>query len=242
MTPLVHAELLKIRTLRSTAWALLGLLGIVAVTVLATLSDAGSPGFRSPASLREPLLAVGYLTALTMALLAATATAGEFRHHTISQRYLASPGRVRVLAVKLGTYGLVAIVVTAVVVGLTIAIEAPMLAGKDLTLGLGGSELARLAGGVLVTAGLLTALGAIVGMATRNPTTAVIAIFGLLLGEKIAGGLLGDLGHFLPFTLVECVLGLGGATPWGLAALLLATATLVAAITTARVLVPRDVT
>jgi ABC-2 type transport system permease protein len=242
MTALLHAELLKLRTLRSTAWALLALLGIVGATVLASLSDAGSPGFRSPESLREPLLALGYLTALTIALLAATATAGEFRHRTISQRYLASPGRVRVLAVKLVTYAVVAIVVTAAVVGLTIAIETPALAGKDLTLGLGGPELARLAGGVLIAAGLLTTLGVVVGMATRNATTAVVAIFGTLLGEKIAGGLLGDVGHFLPFTLVESVLGLGGPTPWGLAALLLGMASALAAVATARLLVPRDVT
>ena len=242
MSAMLRAELLKLRTLRGTAWMLLGLARLVAVTVVATLADAGSSGMRTPVALREPLLAIGYLCAITIALLAAGAAAGEYRHRTITQRFLATPSRVPVLAVKLGIYGLLAIVATTIVVGVAIAIEGPVLDGKGLSLGLGEAELARMAGGVLITAGLLGPLGVIVGTATRNPTTAVVAIFGLLLGEKLAGGMLGGLGRFLPFTLFESLLGLSGATPWGLAALILGTATVLAAVAAARLLLPRDVT
>ena len=59
-------------------------------------------------------------------------------------------------------------------------------------------------------------LGVVVGSLTRNPTTAMVVIFGVWIAEKIAGGWLGDAGHYLPFTLVESTLGLHQADGVGL--------------------------
>ena len=41
-------------------------------------------------------------------------------------------------------------------------------------------------------------LGVVVGAITRNPTTAMVAIFGVWIAEKIAGGWIGDVGAVPP--------------------------------------------
>ena len=111
MTALVRAELLKLRTLRSTAWAAAALLVITVLT--GTASPWATPARRATArrsELRETVIAIGYTAVFFMVVLGAVAAAGEYRHRTISQRFLVSPGRQRVLIAKLAAYALVGIV------------------------------------------------------------------------------------------------------------------------------------
>jgi ABC-2 type transport system permease protein len=233
MTALVRAELLKLRTLRSTYWAA----GALFVTMLAVAIPAlGSAGkdFHTPAELRETVIAIGYVAVFFLAVLGAMASAGEYRHGTISQRFLAVPARSRVLAAKLVAFALVGAVTTFAVTGLGAAIGQAVVSSKGYTLGLADEGASMLAGAALAgaAAGML---GVVAGFLTRNPTTAVVAIFGTWMVEKIAGvpG---------PFTLAESVLGLESPLSLGVAAGLLAAVTAALAVVAQRVVIPRDVT
>jgi ABC-2 type transport system permease protein len=241
MIALVRAELLKLRTLRSTAWAAAGLLLITLLTAGLAMGDAGSKGFSTPPELRETIIAIGYAAVFFLAVLGANAAAGEYRHRTISQRFLASPGRRRVLLAKLVTYGLVGAVVGLVVTAIGAPIGEAVVSSKGLTLEL-GSAWPRLFGSVAVATALAGMLGVVIGAMTRNPTTAMVVIFGTWIAEKIAGGWLGDIGHYLPFTLLEDTLGLIKPLSWGLAALALAGLIAALSVAAQRVFVPRDVT
>jgi ABC-2 type transport system permease protein len=241
MTALVRAELLKLRTLRSTAYAAAGLLLITLATAGLAMGDAGSKGFSTPAELRETILAIGYSAVLFLAVLGANAAAGEYRHHTISQRFLASPARYRVLVAKLVTYGLVGALVALVVTAIGAPIGEAVVSAKGYTLDLGDAGL-RMTAGIVVATALAAMFGVVVGALTRNPTTAVVAIFGVWIAEKIAGGWLGGIGHYLPFTLIEDTLGLIKPLTWGYAALALAGLVTALAVVAQRVTVPRDVT
>ena len=240
MTALVRSELLKLRTLRSTGFVLLGLLGIVGITLIASISEAEASN--TPAELRDPLLLIGYVTALFLVAMAANASAGEFRHRTISQRFLCNPARGRVLVAKMVTYAVAGAIVAVAMVGLAIAVSDPVLVSKDLSLGLGGNELARMAGGVVIGAVVFAVLGVVVGMASRNPTTAMVAIFGLLLAELLIGSLIGGPTNYFPFALLQSVLGLTDHTPWGLAALILGAVTVASVVAAWRLFLWRDVT
>jgi ABC-2 type transport system permease protein len=241
MIALVRSELLKLRTLRSTAWAAAGLLVITLLTAGLATGDAGQKGYRTAAQLRETILAVGYAAVFFLAVLGAIAAAGEYRHGTISQRFLANPARGRVLAGKLAAYSIVGTGTALVVTVVASALGQAVVSSKGYTLDLGDAGL-RLAAGIVVATVFAAALGVLIGSLTRNPTTAMVAIFGGWITEKIAGDWLGSAAHYLPFHLIENVLGLTPSLAWGYAALALAGVTGALAVVALRVFVPRDVT
>ena len=86
-------------------------------------------------------------------------------------------------------------------------------------------------------------LGVVVGALTRNPTTAMVAIFGVWIAEKIVGGWLGA-GWALPpvHAASRTCSGCTSRMSWGYAALALAALTAALALVAQRGSVPRDVT
>jgi len=241
MIALVHSELIKLRTLRSTAYAAAGLLLITLLTAGLAMGDAGSKNFSTPAQLRETIAAIGYAAVLFLAVLGAIAASGEYRHRTISQRFLASPARGRVLLAKLVAYAVVAVATALVVTAIGAALGEAVVSSKGYSLELGEAGL-RLTAGIVVATALAAMLGVVVGSITRNPTTAMVAIFGSWMIEKIAGGWFGDVAQYFPFALIENTLGLISPMAWGYAALALAGLTAALAVLAQRVFVPRDVT
>ena len=241
MIALVHSELLKLRTLRSTLWAALALLAIALLTSGLALGDAGEKNLRTPQELRETILAVGYAAVFFLAVMGAIAAAGEYRHRTISQRFLVNPGRHRVLIAKLTAYALVGIGTAVVVTAISAALGQAVVSSKGFTLDLADGGLRMTAGIVLATA-FAGMLGVVVGAMTRNPTTAMVTIFGVWIAGKIIGDWIGDAAQYLPFSLLENVLGLGEGIAWGYAALALAGLTVALGLVAQRVFVRRDVT
>jgi ABC-2 type transport system permease protein len=234
MTALVNAELLKLRTLRSTFWAAGALLAITVVVGTLLMNEAGTEGMRTAHALRDTLAAAEYTAVFFVVVLGALAAAGEYRHRTISQRFLATPARPRVLVAKLAAFAGVGAVTLLAVTALGAALSEAVVSGKGYTLDLGHAG-ARMAAGAALAGALAAMLGVTAGTLTRNPTTAVVAIFGIWMAEKVSG-LLG------PFTLLEAVLGLQGPLSLGLAALGLAAVVAVLALVAARVVLWRDVT
>jgi ABC-2 type transport system permease protein len=233
MTALVRAELLKLRTLRSTYWAAGALFATMLAVAIPALGSAGKE-FHTPSELRDTVIAIGYVAVFFLAVLGAMASAGEYRHGTISQRFLAAPARQRVLFAKLIAFAVVGAVTTFVLTGLGAAIGQVVVSSQGYTLGLADAGVSMMAGAALAgaAAGML---GVIVGFLTRNPTNAIVVIFATWMVEKIAG-LPG------PFTLAEGVLGLEGPLSLGVAAGALAAVTAVLALVAQRVVIPRDVT
>ena len=50
------------------------------------MGDAGQKGYRTPAELRETVIAIGYAAVFFLVVLGAVAAAGEYRHRTICKR------------------------------------------------------------------------------------------------------------------------------------------------------------
>ena len=101
------------------------------------MGDAGEKNFSTPAELRDTILAIGYAAVFFLAVLGANAAAGEYRHRTISQRFLASPARHRVLLAKLVGYALVGLVVGLVVTAIAAPLGEAVVSSKGYTLDLG---------------------------------------------------------------------------------------------------------
>jgi hypothetical protein len=240
MTAIVRSELLALRTLRST-WAVPAvLLTLVAVIVVASFADAGAEGLRTPAELREVLVASsGIMSAVGLALFAATRTAGEYRHGTITHRLLATPRRIRRLAVTLLVYGSLGLVMGALAAILAIGIGRPMVAAKNLTLEIGSEHVA----GILLSVVLFSLLGVAAGVITRSQPVAVGAVFGLFIAEKLLSLVIGDATAYLPYGLLYVLHGIGGSTmSWTLAAVLLTATTALVIGIAGTMLARRDVT
>jgi ABC-2 type transport system permease protein len=189
MTPLLRAEALRLRTVR-TYWLLAaGALALIAAWVAPT---AAATSFTADASPARAVLAIAGL-AQTVALLAGVlSVTGEFRHKTFTLAVLITPRRTPLLAAKLITLGIAGLVFGLATAGMAAAITLPLLAARHIPAGISGTGIAAIIVGSGIATALFAALGVGVGAIIRNQAGAVVAVFALLY---VAEPLLGFIPH-----------------------------------------------
>ncbi len=197
MTTLIRNEFLKLRTTRG----LLLLFLAAQAVIVAGVSGAMVAGLSvdDPATQQKLLAHIG-LVSLFALVLGVMAVGGEYRHKTISDTFLATPQRGRVILAKVISYtaaglgfGLAATVSALVVMAI-------WYAAKGGSLDLSGGDVWRIiAGGVFWNAAF-AAIGVGLGAIVRNQTAAIAgALVWIALVEGILSQLVGDLGRWLPF-------------------------------------------
>jgi ABC-2 type transport system permease protein len=237
---IIAAEFRKLRTVRST-WMLLGIAQLIVVAGVCGLMLNRDD--RDSVAAQQGALAHVGLVALFSLLLGIMAIAGEYRHRTITDAYLATPRRERVVLAKL---------VVAAGAGLVLALAAAVTAVVTTAVWVGPAlslsswELWRTLLGSIAWNILFAAVGVGVGALVTNLIAAVAAALAwITLVEGIVAQLLGDAGKWLPFALGSALesapTSTGGPAPgWaGLALAAYAAALVAVAIATT---VRRDVT
>jgi ABC-2 type transport system permease protein len=203
MTRLVRAELAKLRTIRLFYGVAATMAAFGVLTVVANVTSAGQQG--NPPLSADDLPALVGAPAVQLAgaalLLGILGMTGEFRHHTITQTFLTTPDRGRVVAAKLAAYALAGIAVAILTLAVTTAVALPWMNAKDLSVSVLDGGLGRVLGGTLLAAGLCGLVGVGIGALIRNQVAAVV---GVLVWVLVVEGLLlsllnaPSLGKWLP--------------------------------------------
>jgi ABC-type transport system involved in multi-copper enzyme maturation permease subunit len=166
---LLRAELLKLRSTRTTAGLLLATFALVPLTVATTVPHVGDEN--APLSLDDPgLLAdtvgVSFGVPLVLMLLFGTlAFTQEFRYGTVTSTYLGEPRRKRVLVAKWLSLALASVVITAATLALSVALGIALIGSRDGDVTLAGHFWGLVASAFVVMAayGLIgVAIGAFV--------------------------------------------------------------------------------
>jgi ABC-2 type transport system permease protein len=190
MNALVQAELLKLRTVRTNALLTSATLAIAALLGAATVATAGIDG-AAPAGSAAGM--VNVLTASSLAplagfILGVLASAGEYQHHTITQTYLTTPRRGRVLAAKAAALAVAGCALAAAITLAAMAGALPQLVAEGTSVALLDVDVVRAVGGNLLAGALFAVLGVAVGTVLRNQLAAVVgaAVWALLVEGVVA--------------------------------------------------------
>jgi ABC-2 type transport system permease protein len=197
MTRLVHNEFFKLHTTRAPFL----LVAIAQLVVVGGISGVFLMG-KDPHDVETVRLGFSHvgIVAIFSLMLGIMAVAGEYRHKTVTDTYLATPRRGRVVAAKVVTYMVVGGGVGVVSAVTALATLATWMNAKDATLNLGASGVWQTIAGCIVWNVCFAAVGVGVGALVRNLSGAVAgALVWIALVEGIVGQLVGDSARWLPF-------------------------------------------
>lgn len=241
MTTLIANELRKLRTIRGP-WLLLAAGPVLLIVGVA--GEIAGADVTQPQTASHAVAHTGVVSLLAL-ILGITAVAGEYRHKTITDTYLATPRRGRVLAAKFAVYTAVG-----AVVGLLLAVTAVIATAVTITANGGSLDLSNpdlwrtLAGGIAGNPAF-AAIGVSLGALIPNPAAAIAtALAWIALVEGLIGELIGDLEAWLPFAGGQALGRLPGAPDISQLAggLLLASYTVVFAAIALTTSIRRDIT
>jgi ABC-2 type transport system permease protein len=197
MHTLIRTEVLKLRTVRSP-WLLLAASPLLVVAGISGLVVSGG-NLHDPTMQGQALAHVG-LTSIFTLVFGIGAVAGEYRHKTITDTYLSTPSRGRVIVAKLGAYAVFGALsgVVSSLIGLGVA--AVWWADKGVPFAWGSSAMWTTVGGGIAWNAAFAAIGVGVGALIRSLVGAIAASLAwIALVEGIVGQLVGGLARWLPF-------------------------------------------
>jgi ABC-2 type transport system permease protein len=198
MHTLIRTEVLKLRTVRSP-WLLLAASPLLVLAGISGLVISGGNNLRDPATQAMALAHVGLTSLFTLAF-GILAVAGEYRHKTITDTYLSTPARGRVIAAKLVVYAAFGALsgVLSTLAGL--GVTAAWWSDKGASFDWGNAGMWTTIGGGIAWNAAFAAIGVGVGALIRSLVGAIaVALAWIALVEGIVGQLVGGFARWLPF-------------------------------------------
>jgi ABC-2 type transport system permease protein len=249
MTRLVGAELAKLGTTRLLYGVTAAMAAFAVLTVVVGVTSAGHQGNPPLSADSLPTLAGGPLIQLAGAalLLGILGMTGEFRHQTVTQTFLVTPDRGRVVAAKLIAYPLAGIALALATLAVTVAVATGWLAAEGIAPSMLDARLGSVVGVTLLGAGLCGLVGVGVGALVRNQVAALVGtLVWILVVEGLLMSLLNapSLGKWLPSSAAAAAITSPGGAHLSrlVGTLLLAGYALAFALAGTRLVVRRDIT
>jgi ABC-2 type transport system permease protein len=194
----LKAELLKIRSTRTTAGLVLGMVALIVLFSLLTGLLTKAPQLVTTEDQRE-LLNVGSFSGIFAALAGIMLVTSEYRYGTIRPTFLFTPRRSRVLAAKVAAGVLAGAAFGIAGAALGFGIGYACLAGRGIDFALDGGQAALLLLGTVAGAALWCGIGVGVGAIVRNQVGAIIGTLAWgFIAENLLFALVPDLGRLGP--------------------------------------------
>jgi ABC-2 type transport system permease protein len=204
----IRAELLKIRSTRTTIALILAM---IALTLLITLLTGllTHPGGLASAEDQRELLSLSSLAGVFSAMAGVLLVTSEYRFGTIRPTILFNPVRSHVLAAKAVAGALAGIVFGVLGVAIGWAVGYAILNGRGITVVLSSGDILLLTLGGLAGAALWGAIGAGLGAIIHNQVGGVITLlaWGLVV-DNLLFGLAPPVGRFMPARASDALMGL----------------------------------
>ena len=204
----IRAELLKIRSTRTTLGLILAMIALILLFTLLTGLLTHPSGLASKEDQRQ-LLSVGSFAGVFSALAGVLLVTSEYRFGTIRPTILFNPARSHVLAAKVVAGALAGIAFGVLGEAVGWAIGYAILDGRGITVVLGSGDILLLTLGGLAGAALWGAIGAGLGAIIHNQVGGVIALlaWGLVV-DNLLFGLAPSVGRFMPTRASDALMGL----------------------------------
>jgi ABC-2 type transport system permease protein len=205
----LHAEWIKLRSVRSTVWSLVAgfglMLALTALVCASSTTTGGSPGHPGDNDIVRDSLAGVWLGQIPFVLLAVLAIATEYSTGMIRTTFAANPRRWATVTSKSALVGALVLLTALLASAASFALGQSLLRGNGFNYE-GGYDPVSLSDGpalraVVGTALYLTALALLaVGIAAivRGTATAISLVLGIVFVPVIAAGVLPEgVGDFL---------------------------------------------
>jgi ABC-2 type transport system permease protein len=204
----IRAELLKIRSTRTTIALILGMIALILLITLLTGLLTHPSGLASREDQRQ-LLSLSSLTSVFSALAGVLLVTSEYRFGTIRPTILFNPERSHLLTAKVVAGALAGITFGVLSEAIGWAIGYAILDGRGITVVLGSGDILLLTLGGLASAALWGAIGAGLGAIIHNQVGAVITLLaGGLVVDSLLFGLVPSVGRFMPTRASDALMGL----------------------------------
>lgn len=229
----IWSEMVKLRTTRSGIMLLAALVVVVALGVVALVTDTEAATPIRPLERQAFLHVMLAITPMFALLLGIRSFTDEFRFGSIVPTLLANPRRGQVLVAKLLAAAIGGLALTLAATTASLAIGVPLLASKSIHVTWSTGAMAEIAGRLAAANALWSAIGVGLGLAVRHQVAAIAgALVWMLAGEGIVAGLMPDVARYFPGSAGFALVGInpGGVLGPAPGALVLAGYATVAAI------------
>ena len=203
----LRAELLKIRSTRTTIGLLLGLIALALLFIILTCTLSPMSQLLTEQN-QLSLLSFGSIAGVFSALAGIMLFTSEYRFGTIRPTLLFSPSRRRLMATKITAGALSGLVFGVIGEGLVFSIGMMILKIRGVSIVMSGANIAELLVGAVVGTALWGVIGVAVGAVFPNQVGAVISLlaWGFVV-ENLVFGFLPKLGRFLPVHAADAMMG-----------------------------------
>jgi ABC-2 type transport system permease protein len=204
----LKAELLKVRSTRTTLGLFAGVIGLTLLIVLLT-GLLNHPDNLASKHDQRGLFAPGAVALIFSGLAGVLLVTSEYRYGTIRPTFLFTPRRGRVLSAKVTAGLLAGLVFGAVSLGLAVGLGSLILSARGIPSALSGGDFALIVFGGLAGIALRGAFGVGLGAILRNQVGAVIALLAWdFVVNSLLFGLAPSVGRFMPTPAADALMGL----------------------------------